>query len=394
MGLQHAHEHGLVHRDIKPANLLLDDDGRLNVADFGIASAAGLDSLTLTGTVLGTAGYISPEQARGERAAPPSDLYSLAVVAYELLSGRRPFESDSATAEAAAHVHAPVPPIGDGFPPELDGVFRRALAKDPQARYGSGRELVAELRRALALRAGTAATAVLAPARAARQRGGQSPLRYLLPLALLVAAAAVGAILAATLTGGGSGSSGVTRTIAGRAGTATVTVTQQQTTAPAPAPPPPPPPPPPPAAAGSDGHTLNDQGYSLMQQGSYAAALQLFQQSVQKLAGTGPADPYEGYANYNLGSTLYHLGRCPEAVAYLKRAEHLPLRQERFPAWAERAEFWHVDDAPDVLGLIEREVMGLVARLLGGGRRPESQPTDAAPDQSKDTVVKLKVKMR
>ena len=85
--LDAAHRHGIVHRDVKPANLLLNERGELRVADFGIASAAGMDSMTLTGTVLGTAGYLSPEQAQGERATPASDLYALAVVAYELLSG-------------------------------------------------------------------------------------------------------------------------------------------------------------------------------------------------------------------------------------------------------------------------------------------------------------------
>ena len=95
---------GIVHRDVKPANLLLDERGRVHVADFGIASATGLGSLTQTGTVLGTASYLSPEQAMGERATPASDLYWLAVVAFELLTGRRPFEGDSVAAEAAAHV--------------------------------------------------------------------------------------------------------------------------------------------------------------------------------------------------------------------------------------------------------------------------------------------------
>jgi tetratricopeptide (TPR) repeat protein len=82
-------------------------------------------------------------------------------------------------------------------------------------------------------------------------------------------------------------------------------------------------------AAATDGHALNDQGYALMRQGAYASALPLLQQAVQKLAGTGPTDPYEGYANYNLGYTLYQLGRCSEAVTYLKRAERLePDRTE------------------------------------------------------------------
>ena len=88
--LDAAHAQGVVHRDVKPANLLLADDGRVRVADFGVASAAGLDSFTAAGTVLGTAGYLAPEQARGERAGPPCDRYALAVVAFELLTGSRP----------------------------------------------------------------------------------------------------------------------------------------------------------------------------------------------------------------------------------------------------------------------------------------------------------------
>src|SRR5262245_13719346 len=125
-----AHVRGIVHRDVKPGNLLLDREQNVHVADFGIASATGLDSLTMTGTVLGTAGYLSPEQAQGERATPASDRYALAVVGFELLSGRRPFESDSSTAEAAAHANAQVPSIAElsqGRPGEGGGAFSHAV---------------------------------------------------------------------------------------------------------------------------------------------------------------------------------------------------------------------------------------------------------------------------
>jgi eukaryotic-like serine/threonine-protein kinase len=326
--LDAAHRHGIVHRDVKPANLLLNDRGEVRVADFGIASAAGLDSMTLTGTVLGTAGYLSPEQAMGERATPASDLYALAVVAYELLSGERPFDRESPTAEAAAHVNSPVPSIAErceNLPPEIDRVFQRALAKDPARRHGSAREFVAELRDALSRSAGTTMAFAPPPTQGRARRHGSG---YLLPVVLLLAAGAICAVVAAIMTSGGSSPTVVTRTIAGPGGTTTVqrTVTHETT---APAPPPPPPPPPPPAAAGGDGHTLNDNGFALQQQGNYAAALPLLQQAVQKLAGTGPSDPYEGYANYNLGYTLFKLGRCAEAVPYLKRAEKLePDRSE------------------------------------------------------------------
>jgi eukaryotic-like serine/threonine-protein kinase len=336
--LDAAHARGVVHRDVKPANLLLNERGEVRVADFGIASAAGLDSLTLTGTVLGTAGYLSPEQAAGHRSGPASDLYALAVVAYELLSGHRPFARESTTAEAAAHVNAPVPSIFEfckNLPPEVDPVFQRALAKDPRARYGSAREFVAELRHALHEGAGT--TAAFAPAVAPAPVRRRSVARYLIPAALLALAAAIGAVVAVLVSGGSSTSQKlvVTRTVAGPSGTTTVRQTiTEQTTAPAPpAPPPPPPPvappPPPPVPVGGSGHSLNDRGYSFMQQGNYSSALPYLQQAVQALRGTGPADPYEGYANYNLGYTLYKLGQCSQAVPYLQRAQQLePSRSE------------------------------------------------------------------
>src|SRR5439155_10293 len=145
-------------RDVKPGNLMLDRDGNVHVADFGIASAAGMDALTMTGTVLGTAGYLSPEQAQGDRATPASDRYALAVVAFELLTGRRPFQAESPTAEATAHLYADVPSVCEhrsALPRELDPVFRTALAKNPPERYGSSAEFVAALRGALADAAGS-----------------------------------------------------------------------------------------------------------------------------------------------------------------------------------------------------------------------------------------------
>ena len=161
-----AHREGVVHRDVKPANLMLDGEGNVHVADFGIASSAGMDSLTMTGTVLGTAGYLSPEQAQGERAGPASDRYALGIVAWELLTAKRPFESESPTAEAAAHINAPIPAVsaaGD-LPRELDSVFERALAKDPMQRYRTAGEFVAALRSAFSDAAGsTSELAAVAP---------------------------------------------------------------------------------------------------------------------------------------------------------------------------------------------------------------------------------------
>src|SRR5262245_43660034 len=111
------------HRVVKPANLLLTTGGEVRVADFGIASAAGLASVTETGSVLGTLGYLAPEQARGERVGPAADRYAFAVVAYQLLAGRRPFEHATGAAEAFAATREPVPPIAEqrpGLPSSLD----------------------------------------------------------------------------------------------------------------------------------------------------------------------------------------------------------------------------------------------------------------------------------
>ena len=155
VALDRAHAEGIVHRDVKPANLLLDRDGNIVVSDFGIASTTGVDTLTLPGTILGTAGYLSPEQARGEPSTAASDRYGLGVVAFELLTGRRPFEGDTAATEAFAHVNAPVPSARSLYPelpPGVDDVLERALAKDPADRPVSCGELVRDLRDAFALR--------------------------------------------------------------------------------------------------------------------------------------------------------------------------------------------------------------------------------------------------
>ncbi len=211
------------------------------MADFGVASAAGLDSLTMTGTILGTAGYLAPEQARGEPTTPATDLYALAVVAFELLTGQRPFQADNPTAEAAAHVHAEVPAISErgDLPRELDPVFRRAMAKDPAERYPSSADFVSALREAL--RTAGATTREFVPV--AAPAGKRFPLPALIGGGLL-AASLIGVGLAAALTGGDDGqptAQTVTSTVQGETRTETIVTTAPTTTQQEPAPPPPPP---------------------------------------------------------------------------------------------------------------------------------------------------------
>ncbi|MGH2533754.1 MAG: Stk1 family PASTA domain-containing Ser/Thr kinase [Thermomicrobiales bacterium] len=138
--LDYAHERGFVHRDVKPHNILVDDAGIARVVDFGIAKGLADSDLTATGTGLGTVHYLSPEQASGLMATPSSDIYSLAVVAYEMLTGRLPFEADTPVGIAMKHVNeAPPNPaaLNPDIPRPAAEIILRALAKDPTARYAS-----------------------------------------------------------------------------------------------------------------------------------------------------------------------------------------------------------------------------------------------------------------
>ena len=130
-----AHRRGVIHRDLKPHNVILDEEGRARVTDFGIARA-GASDMTLTGSIMGTAQYLSPEQAQGLAVSASSDLYSVGVILYELLTGVVPFEGETAVAIAFKQVSAePYPPsaLNPAIPPSLDAVVLRALAKDPGA---------------------------------------------------------------------------------------------------------------------------------------------------------------------------------------------------------------------------------------------------------------------
>lgn len=147
--LAFVHAAGFVHRDIKPQNILVDDRGRAKVADLGIVRAADSGGMTVEGSMMGTAQYLSPEQARGETATPASDLYSVGAVMYEMATGRPPFMGDNPVAIALQHVgERPVPPseLRPGLPSELERVILRALAKSPVDRWASADEFLAALR--------------------------------------------------------------------------------------------------------------------------------------------------------------------------------------------------------------------------------------------------------
>ena len=139
--LHAAHQAGLVHRDVKPGNLLITPDGRVKITDFGIARAVDQVPLTATGQVMGTVQYLSPEQASGKSATALTDIYSLGVVAYEALAGKRPFTGESQVAIAMAHIKNPPPPLPESIPLAVRNLILACLAKKPERRPTSARQL-------------------------------------------------------------------------------------------------------------------------------------------------------------------------------------------------------------------------------------------------------------
>ena len=151
--LRCAHERGVIHRDIKPHNILITESGDVKVTDFGIARAASSSTMTRTGSILGTAHYISPEQAMGEPVGPASDLYSLGIVLYEMLTGKLPYDADTPLGIAMKHVNGHLRPpkaVDPRVPAGINAVTCRLLAKDPEDRYASDAELIEDLERVAA----------------------------------------------------------------------------------------------------------------------------------------------------------------------------------------------------------------------------------------------------
>jgi len=225
--LDYSHAHGIIHRDIKPGNVMLTRNGDVKVMDFGIARAVADAQATMTqgNAVMGTAQYLSPEQARGEVVDARSDLYSAGCLLYELLTGRPPFQGESAVSVAYQHVsESPTPPsqVDPAVPPALDGLVLKSLAKDPAFRYQSAGEFKADLERALAglpvtgaiptMRATIPASATTAslqpvgtPGTVQTEPAKRSPWAWLGVTVLVIAVAAAALFLGRSLFSSGTG---------------------------------------------------------------------------------------------------------------------------------------------------------------------------------------------
>src|SRR5262245_34353264 len=363
--LDAAHERGIVHRDVKPGNMLFDDQGEVALADFGIARVAFDSSVTSTGEILGTAAYISPEQADGKTATAASDVYGLAVVAFELLTGTRPFSTGNFAATARSHVEEPPPLASDrneDLTPEIDEVLERGMAKDPNARWPTAMALVDALDRAVAdmddepepdstmVMPGRDPRALRArppfgpPRPPTRDRtGDDEPAPRRRPrAALIIVGLALAALLIGTigLIAGGAGNGGSDKASSTKAerdaraerrakrrerarqrrlqgqtpATQAPLQPQEQPTRTEPSP----------SDTGSGGSgggnpaSLNDQGFGLISQGRYGEAISVLQQAVQA-CGNSVSDLTCAYATFNLARALRLAGRPGEAIPLLER---------------------------------------------------------------------------
>jgi eukaryotic-like serine/threonine-protein kinase len=371
--LDAAHEAGIVHRDVKPANMLLDTQrtssagtavkDRLAIGDFGIARLGLEDQITQTGQVLGTAAYISPEQALGEPATAASDRYALAAVAFELLTGSKPFTADNFAAQARAHVEEPPPRASErdiDVPAAADAVLRRGMAKEAADRWESAGAMVRALDDALTAppprrrAAGAGATRVMAPTpprgggpppRGGTSTGSHGPRRRLGAGALIALAALLlvvaGAIALATQDGGDGDDPGrtaqreptatatadATRTVESTA-TPDATATPAQTTEPEQSAPPEQKPKKPKKAKngvpGEDAAALQLQAFELNNAGDHEQALAYAGKAVDLCEGSTAVDPC-AYALFEYARALRLTGDPEGAIAALEE------RKQRFP---------------------------------------------------------------
>jgi serine/threonine-protein kinase len=386
--LDYAHSRGVLHRDIKPANLLLARDRVLHVADFGIARLGTEDTMAGTGQVLGTASYLAPERALGRPASDASDRYSLAVVAFELLVGERPFTASHFAAQARQHVEDEPPSASSrnrALPPAVDAVLSRGMAKRPEQRWPTAQDFAEALESALteaatrshrvvaalvvgaragrgaapaagaraargaAPAAGARAARGAAPAAGARPAGTAAPRTPTIPapgrrprrrgarvpaLAALAAGAAVAVAVAGTLGGGGPGRAHSAASTQ-REASAAVGAAPHRHPARRPKP---------attttsttvsttttatPAAATTPAplsQTLEARGHQLMMGGEYAAAIPVLRQAV---AAAPPGSLTQAYALYDLGRSLRLAGDPKDAASVLYHRLQIPNQTE------------------------------------------------------------------
>jgi len=304
--LDAAHARALVHRDVKPANILVADDDRTFLSDFGVAKELGTNGTTRTGSFVGTTEYSAPEQIEGRAVDGRADVYALACVLYECLAGTPPFHRPSELAVLNAHLHAPPPKLTKAapeLPAALEPVIAKALSKSPLDRYPTCGEFVG------------AARAAAAEPRIHRRRLAVS-------LSVLLCCALAGAAVALAVRSLAFGDH--------RAA----------------APPPPIPParvhaPPAPSLdailiKSIDGRTLNDVAFHLLKARQWARALPFARKAVRRArAGTLT----RAYATFNLGYALYELGRCRDSLVFLRRALKLEPKWEEpyIRPWINRA---------------------------------------------------------
>jgi serine/threonine-protein kinase len=323
-GLDYAHARGVVHRDVKPANILVRDDGGVKLSDLGVATAAHLSRITATHDVLGTLTYIAPERLEGEAGGPAADVYSLAAVAFETLSGKRPARGASPGELLRRSATEPPPDLREAWPaapPPAAVVLRRGLDPDPSRRPPSAGRLIDELAAALA-RSGVVAP----PPRRVRPVTITISSRSLLRATLIAGLLAVTGVVVALLLGGGGGTTTGPIASAGRSGngssrhsaqsaggSSTATTTTTTTTTAAPAVP----------TGSASGAQLNDEGYALIQQGRYDEAVPVLQRAVAAFP-KGTSDLSYAYALYNLGHALRLAGRPDEAIPILEQRLQIP----------------------------------------------------------------------
>jgi eukaryotic-like serine/threonine-protein kinase len=342
-GLDHAHDRGVVHRDVKPANILIRDDGVVKLSDLGVATAAHVSRITATHDVLGTLGYIAPERLDGEPGGPLADVYSLAAVAFEALSGQRPQRGSTPAEALHRSATEPPPDLRETWPlapAAAAAVLGRALDPDPDRRPPGAGRLIEELEAGLE---GSGAAAARPPAQAVTYTVRSTTL---LRATLVVALLAVTAVVIALLLGGGgddspTSSGPAASTGPSRSGQGPGHASEESPTTPTA-------PPAPPSPSGAE---LNDEGYALIQAGRYEEAVPVLQRAVDSFPA-GTTDLTYAYALYNLGHALRLAGRPEEAIPILDRRLEIPNQAET----------------------VERELAAARAAAAGGTKPTEPKP--------------------